>query len=204
MPQTAERAPILRDVDDFLAWAESRPERWQFVEGRLVMMAGASDPHDFLTVHTILASGKRLEGKPCRPHGPDRGVRIGRRNFYLADASVSCRRADGTFPSEPVLVVEVLSAGTERDDRGVKWRNYQTLPSLRHYLLPSQEEPVTELFSRGERGWTYTRHEGLDAAVPLEAFGIELPLAELYADIVFPPRDEAADAAVEAPPPAAI
>ncbi len=202
MPQAAERAPILRDVDDFLAWAENRPERWQFVEGRLVMMAGASDPHDFLTVNTIALLRERLRGKPCRPHGPDRGVRIGRRNFYLPDASVSCRRADGTFPSEPVLVVEVLSAGTERDDRGVKWRNYQTLPSLRHYLLLSQEEPVAELFSRGERGWTYTRHEGLDAAVPLEALGIELPLADLYADIVFPPRVEPAEA--EEPPAAAI
>lgn len=193
MAEAIPTAPILRDVEDFLAWAETRPERWQFVDGRLVMMAGASDPHDFLAVNTIFALGKRLADKPCRPHGPDRGVRIGRRNFYLPEASVSCRRADGSFPSEPVLVVEVLSPGTERDDRGVKWRNYQMLPSLRHYLLLSQDEPLAELFTRGEDGWIYTRHEGLDGAVPLTALGIELPLAELYADIVFPPPVEAED-----------
>ncbi len=204
MPRTAERAPILRDVDDFLACAESRPERWQFVEGRLVMMACASDPHDFLTVNTILPSGERLEGEPCLPQGPDRAVRIGRRNFYLPDASVSCRHVDGTFPSEPVLVIEVLSATTERDDRGVKWHHCQTLPSLRHYLLLNQDEPLAELFTRGAEGWIYTRHEGLEGSVPLSALGIELPVAELYADTVFPPRDEAADAAVEAPPAAAI
>jgi hypothetical protein len=34
------------------------------------MVAGASDPHGFLTINVILALGKRLEG-----HGPDRGVR---------------------------------------------------------------------------------------------------------------------------------
>lgn len=203
MTETAVSAPILRDVEDFLAWAETRPERWQFVEGRLVMMAGASDPHDFLTVNAIALLRERLRGTPCRPHGPDRGVRIGRRNFYLPDASVSCRRADGTFPNEPVLVVEVLSPGTERDDRGIKWRNYQTLLSLRHYLLVSQEEPLAELFTRGEQAWTYTRHEGLDAVVPLAALGIELPMAELYADVVFPPRVEPEDGE-EVPPAAAI
>jgi Uma2 family endonuclease len=183
MAEATAATPVLRDVEEFLAWAEGRAERWQFVEGRLVMMAGASDPHDFVTVNVILALAKRLEGSPCRPHGPDRGVRIGRRNFYLPDVSVSCRRSDGTFSPEPVLVVEVLSPASERDDRGVKWRNCQRLVSLRHYLLLSQDEPVAELFSRGERGWTYTRFEGLDAEIALEAFGIALPMAELYRDV---------------------
>lgn len=192
MAEAVATAPNLCCVEDFLAWAETRPERWQFVEGRLVTRPGASDPHDFLTVNTIALLRERLRGNPCRPHGPDRGVRIGRRNFYLPDASASCRRPDGNFPAEPVLVVEVLSPATERDDRGGKWRNYQTLSSLRHDLLLSRDEPVAELFTRGEAGWVYTRHEGLEGAVPLSALGIELPLAELYADIVFPPR-EAAD-----------
>ncbi|MCL6606800.1 MAG: Uma2 family endonuclease [Geminicoccaceae bacterium] len=199
MAEAVATTPILRDVEEFLAWAETRPERWQYVEGRLVMMAGASDAHDFLTVNTILALGKRLEGKPCRPHGSDRGVRIGGRNFYLPDASVSCRRPDGTFSAEPVLVVEVLSPATERDDRGIKWRNYQTLTSLRHYLLLSQDEPLAELFSRGERGWIYTRHEGLDAQIPLEALSIALPMRELYLDVPFPEPAEA-EAARQSPP----
>lgn len=186
MPEPASTMPPLRDVDDFLAWAEGRPERWQLVEGRLVMMAGASDRHDFITVNTILALGRRLEGRPCRPHGPDRGVRIGRRNYYLPDVSVSWRRADGTFDPDPLVVIEVLSPGSERDDRGVKRRAWQTVPTLRHYLLASQDEPLVELFTRGEAGWTYTRHEGLDARVPLAALGLELPLVELYADVELP------------------
>jgi Uma2 family endonuclease len=182
--------PVLRDVEDFLAWAEGRAERWQFVEGRLVVRAGASDAHDFVTVNTILALGKRLEGSPCRSHGPDRGVRIGRQDFYLPDVSVSCRRPDGTFSPDPVLVVEVLSPASERDDRGVKWRNYQQLGSLRHYLLLGQDEPVAELFSRGERGWIYTRFEGRDAGIPLDALGISLPMAELYRDVPAAPGVE--------------
>lgn len=79
MAEATAATPVLRDVEDFLAWAEGRAVRRQFVEGRPVVMAGASDPHDFVTVNTIFALGERLEGSPRRPHGPDRGVRIGRR-----------------------------------------------------------------------------------------------------------------------------
>jgi len=75
MAEAVATTPILRDVEDFLAWAETRPERWQYVEGRLVTRTGTSDPHNFPTVSTIPALGKRLEGSPCGPHGPDRGVR---------------------------------------------------------------------------------------------------------------------------------
>ncbi len=191
MPEPSSIAPPLRDVDEFLAWAEGRPERWQFVEGRLVVMAGASDRHDFITVNTIAFLRDRLRGTPCRPHGPDRGVRIGRRNFYLPDVSVSCRRPDGTCDPNPIVVIEVLSPGTERDDGGVKWRAWQTVPTLRHYLLSSQDHPVAELFTRGAAGWTYTRHEGLEARVPLSALDLELPLAELHADVDLPSSTEA-------------
>jgi len=75
MAEAVATTPILCDVEEFLAGAETRPELGQYVEGRLVTRTGASDPHDFPPVSTIPALGERLEGKPCRPHGPDRGVR---------------------------------------------------------------------------------------------------------------------------------
>ena len=34
--------PVLADVDDFLAWVEGQRERYEFVAGRLVMMAAAA------------------------------------------------------------------------------------------------------------------------------------------------------------------
>jgi hypothetical protein len=49
---------------------------------------------------------------------------------------------------------------------------------------------VAELFSRGERGWIYTRFEGRDAGIPLDALGISLPMAELYRDVPAAPGVE--------------
>jgi Uma2 family endonuclease len=179
--------PVLNDVDDFLAWAEGRPERWQLVEGRLVMMAGASDAHGIIAQNLRTELQVRLRGGPCRPFDNDRLVRIGRRNGYFPDASVACRKQDGSFSREPVLVVEVLSPSTEKDDRGVKWRNYQRVAALQHYLLLAQDEPVAELWTRDPAGgWRYTAVEGLGAVVVLDALAIELPLAALYEDVELP------------------
>jgi Uma2 family endonuclease len=188
--------PVLNDVDDFLAWAEGRPERWQLIEGRLVMMAGASDAHVIVSVNLIRELGNRLSGRLCRPFSADRLVRIGRKNAYYPDASVACRRADGTFDPGPVLVVEVLSPSSEKDDRGVKWRNYQRLATLQHYLLLGQDEAVAELWTRDPAGgWRYEAIEGLEGVVRLRALEIELPMAALYEDVpLAPPEPEVASA----------
>jgi hypothetical protein len=51
--------------------------------------------------------------------------------------------------------------------------------------LIAQEAPHIEADTRGRRGWRFEEIEGLDAVVPLETFGIELPLAEIYDGLFF-------------------
>jgi Uma2 family endonuclease len=186
MTAAALDLPVLRTVDDFLAWAEARPERWQFIDGALVMMAGAADPHVIIATNVTVELGNRLRGSPCRPFGSDRLVRAGTRNGFYPDVSVSCRGEDGSFASEPVLVVEVLSDSTERYDRGAKWRAYQRLPSLQHYLLIEPGEPLAELWTRTPEGWRYESLDGLTGTIELTGLGIALPLAAVYEDVAFP------------------
>lgn len=201
MADALEALPILNTVDDFLAWAETRPERWQFIDGTLVMMAGASDPHVFIAVNATRELANALRGTPCRVHNSDRLVRVNDRNGFYPDVSVSCRQPEGGFSPEPVLVVEVLSPSTERDDRGRKWKRYQTLPGLKHYLLLDQDAAEAELWTREGTGWHYERVSGLDGGIRLEALGIELEMAALYEDVAFPPpaAEEAEPVAAAAP-----
>ena len=39
---TATPQPLLANVDDFLAWVEGQRERYEFVGGRLTLMAAAA------------------------------------------------------------------------------------------------------------------------------------------------------------------
>ena len=50
----------------------------------------------------------------------------------------------------------------------------------------AQDAPRIEAYTRGRRGWRFEEVEGLNAALALEAFGIELPLAEIYDGLLLP------------------
>jgi Uma2 family endonuclease len=81
---------------------------------------------------------------------------------------------------EPAVVVEVLSPTTERHDRIAKWREYQTIRSLRHFVLVEQREKRIEVYSRTEAGWELTTVEPPEDAVALNAIGARLSLEAIY------------------------
>lgn len=191
MTDLALDVPVLRTVDEFLAWAETRPERWEFINGVLVMMAGASDAHVVVTVNLTAELRARLRGGICRPFGSDRVVRAGRRNGFFPDVSVACRMPDGSYETEPRAVFEVLSPSTGHYDRDEKWLAYQRLAKLEHYVLLAQHRPRAEIWTRAGDGWRYRLIEGDDAVLALPALDIEIPLAALYEDV--PPAPEASD-----------
>jgi Uma2 family endonuclease len=81
-------------------------------------------------------------------------------NFVYPDATVICDGVELYEKSDaalnPSAVVEVLSKSTERHDRGDKWRDYQTIPSLTDFVLVSQRSPRIEHFRKDAEGvWTY-------------------------------------------------
>jgi len=85
---------------------------------------------------------------------------------------------------ESVLIVEVLSPGTQSWDRSGKWQAYQTIASLEAYLLVAQGEPRVERYARGPDGWSYRVFEGLDGVIVL-AHPITRRLADIYERIDF-------------------
>jgi Uma2 family endonuclease len=194
MPEaTAFDAPLLRDVDDFLDWVEGQRQRYELVAGRVVLMAGGSEAHNDIQVNLLAALKRRLAGGPCKPNGSDLLVRSDARTGRFPNASVTCGREGRNFITEPVAIFEILSPATELLDRTEKRRDYQRLPSLRHYVLIAQDAPRVEAYTRVEGGWRFAEIEGLAAELGLETLGdVVLPLAELYDGLSFPTPEEAA------------
>jgi Uma2 family endonuclease len=188
---TPQPQPVLADVDDFLAWVQGQRERYEFVGGHLVMMAGGSEDHNDIQVNLLAALKRRLRGGPCKPNGSDLLVRIDERTGRFPDASVTCGREGRNYVTAPVAIFEILSSATELLDRTDKRRDYQRLASVRHYVLIARDAPRIEAYTRGRRGWRFEELEGLDAVLALEAFGIELPLADIYDGLSFPAPVEA-------------
>jgi Uma2 family endonuclease len=104
------------------------------------------------------------------------------------DVVVACGELDDaqTALSLPVAVVEVLSPSSQRLDHTRKRWAYSTIPSLRHYLLIGQDEPVVEVASWQEDGsWRSVIHRDLDAVAELPALGTGLPCRGIFARVDF-------------------
>jgi Uma2 family endonuclease len=88
----------------------------------------------------------------------------------------------------PIAIVEVLSPSTEAFDRGEKFtRLPQWNPSLRDFVLVSQDKPQVEPFHRLDSGtWSNQLIVGLEQAVTIPSIGCTVGLADIYDRITFP------------------
>ena len=198
--------------DDYFAWEEHSPVRWEFRPNRrtnssgqslgvIHAMPGAAAEHSAFTVDVLTTLMTALEEAgegDCRVlnclmrfHTPDT------RNTYpdisVVRGKAAYYRGRDDILTNPILLGEVLSSGTEAYDRGDKWASYQTIPTLRYFLLLAPDRARVELYTREVAGWHYEAHEGLEAAFILPALGVTLALADLYAQVDFEAQEEGSE-----------
>jgi len=171
---------------EFLEWEERQPMRYEFDGIGPVAMTGGTYGHSTIQGNLATALGGRLRGKPCRFHGSHLKFQVAEGHVRYPDGMVLCSPVDrtATVVYDPVVVFEVLSPSTARDDRIVKAREYQATPSVQRYVMLEQDGVSATVYARSGETWT---HEILiaDSILALPEIGVELPLAELYEGIAF-------------------
>lgn len=144
---------------EYLALEERSESKHEYLRGEAWAMAGGTVEHGRLQMAFATQLAIALRGKPCVVLSSDVRVRVDEtdRTTY-PDVSVVCgpREVSPLDPlaiTNPIVIVEVLFEGTERDDRGQKFAHYRRLPSLREYVLISQDLRRIEVFRRSDEGW---------------------------------------------------
>jgi Uma2 family endonuclease len=178
--------PALSDarltVEEYLEMERSSPVKHEYVAGIIYAMAGASDAHNVISGNLYMALRRHLKGTPCHTYFADVKARLEEAGcFYYPDVMVSCEQpGDRYYRERPVLIVEVLSPSTAGRDKGEKWRNYQTLPSLKEYVLVSQDSMDVRVFRRDESGeWRQCIYTD-GATIALASVELEIPIEQVY------------------------
>jgi Uma2 family endonuclease len=177
--------PKLRfTVDEFLAWAEGRPGRYELVEGEVVQMSPERARHarTKAKVHGALAAAVQRSCLECEALPDGMTVRITARTAFEPDALVYCGPAisgDALEVESPVIVVEVLSPSTGGVDTGAKLTGYFGLASVQHYLIIDADSRVVIHHRRGSGEIIETRILA-EGALVLEPPGMELEVADLF------------------------
>lgn len=189
----------LRDADrvslaDFEEMLADKPEgeKWELIDGRVYKaMVGAAWEHHVIIGNIDYAISAHLRAKliPCRTF---------RETFYLKELSdelnalpdlmIRCGplAPGATFVSDPLILFEVVSKGSQARDRMIKRIAYQRLPSLKHFVLVERDSILVDHYVRRDDGWHGEPPlDVMSATLQLAAIDFALPIADVYRD-VFP------------------
>ena len=183
----AEPAIKRMTLDEFLRWEDGTDTRYELVGGFPVAMAPPARAHGMLCARLagIIDAAVRSR-RPCSAQTEAGIARPDRDDAcYIADIAVSCRpyQRGEQLVSDPVLVVEVLSPGTERYDRHTKVPAYCEIVSLNEILLIDSEAAYAEVLRREGDRWTVALLHGREAILYLTSVELRVSMAELYEGI---------------------
>jgi Uma2 family endonuclease len=146
----------------YLVWERGQNAKHEFHRGAVFPMAGGSPRHNYLSSAIAAELRAAVRAKGCFVFSSDQRIAAAESGRYVyADAVVVCGSVQlepGTTDvlSNPRVIVEVLSPGTETFDRGDKWDAYRRIVSLHDYLLVSQLTAHIEHYQREAGGsWRY-------------------------------------------------
>jgi Uma2 family endonuclease len=176
--------PRRMNVAEFLAWASSQVRgRYELVRGEVVAMAPERALHNRVKAAVIRALEDAISraGLPCIAYTDGMTVIIDNEHAREPDAAVQCGVAfdpAATVLEAPLLVVEITSPSSERDDTGEKLVEYFSVASIQHYLIVNPSKMVVIHHARGPGGDIST-HITSSGEISLTPPGMTVPVAEL-------------------------
>jgi len=171
-------------VDQYLAWAQDQPGRYELIRGEVCAMSPETAGHADVkaAIYVAMRNGIHTRHLPCHVLPDGMTVRIDESTAYEPDALVY--GGEKLPPSaievpNPLIVVEVLSPSSRQFDVAVKLAGYFRLPSVAHYLIVDPTQPLVLHHCRGTGEEIVTRIV-TEGTIALDPPGLELALNDIY------------------------
>lgn len=176
-------------IEEYLELEERSLTKHEYHNGKILEMAGGTTTHNQLTmtVGAEILIAIRNQEKIFQLYSSDMKIWIENLlRFVYPDAVTVAdqpmyynNRRD--IITNPLLIVEVSSTGTDTYDRNGKFDLYRTLPSFQEYLIVSQEmQHVSRYFREAPDLWRTADYFKLDEMIPLQSMGVEIPMFGIY------------------------
>jgi len=172
---------------EYVALETFSSTKHEFSDGEIYAVAGGSEEHSALSAATVHALVAAVGNQPCRVHTSD--LRIYIEAVGLAtypDASVirgPLRKhppGPETTALNPMILVEVTSDSSEAYDTSTKFEYYQTIPTLREYVIVSHRERRMTVHARGSGDEWIVRVAIRGGRVEVPSLEAELVVDDIY------------------------
>ena len=172
---------------EYLELEAAAERKSEYYNGEMFLMAGGTREHARIIGNLTIELGVQLKGKPCFPYGTEMRLKVPVTGLYTyPDLMVLCEPEesdpeDRLSMTNPTVIIEVLSPTTEGYDRGKKFGHYLQIPSLRDYILVSQEEVRVDHYTISPGGaHTFRCLQDLNDTLDIPSINCSLPLRDIY------------------------
>jgi Uma2 family endonuclease len=179
-------------AEEYLALEEKAEYKSEYYKGEIFAMAGGMADHGRIVRNMTTKLTNAFGNKNCEAFSNEMRIRIDAAElFTYPDVVVFCGglkyyKDRHDTATNPLLIIEVLSKSTQSYDRNEKFRFYQSIPSLREYLMIDQHKIHLEQFSLGKDGkWALTEYKNTDDILRCTSVDFQIPLREIYDRVEF-------------------
>jgi len=177
---------------EYLQIDDESAEKYEFLNGEIVAMAGTSINHNFIFMNLAWHLRNSLSESGCNVLGADIRVATPFFNSYMyPDVIIVCGELerpenDNNTLMNPSVLIEILSPSTRDKDMGEKLLKYLQIPSLQEYILVDSAATWCKMISRNTNdNWKITESTGLSGTLQIESLHLSVPLADVYRNVVF-------------------
>lgn len=178
--------------EEYLAYELKSDHKSEYFDGQIMDMAGASERHNAISMNLSITLGMQLKNKDCQVYAGDMRLKVENTGLYAyPDLQIVCpeKKFSDDKPDtllNPVVILEILSDSTESYDRGAKFAHYRQIPSLKEYVLISQNQKKIEKYQLNSADrWELEETTENNQTIEISSIGCGLELAEVYDKIVF-------------------
>lgn len=161
-------------------WGElSSDVKHELIDGEVYAMVGVSKNHDRIVSKFLARIYPHSQNSPREPFSTDMNVKVGH-NFFYPDVPVVCNdQTDNEYFTElPMILVEVLSKSTRRNDEAIKRMACQSITTLQEFILIEQDFVDVEVCRRID-GWL-SKHYFLCDQFAFGSIGINHSVEDIY------------------------
>jgi len=178
-------------IAEYLAGERNNRAKHEYYAGDVFAFAGGSEQHNLITGNVLASLHVQLRKRNCTVYPSDMRVKVSQTGLYTyPDVVAVCGTAQFEDDNRdtllnPTVLIEVLSPSTEKYDRGKKFQNYRTIPSLEEYMLIAQDTYRVEHFTRQpNQQWLLGEATSLDATLSLPSINCTLVLTDVYEKVL--------------------
>ncbi|VXD20727.1 Uma2 family endonuclease [Planktothrix paucivesiculata] len=179
-------------LEEYLDFEVNSSERHEYINGEIRPMTGGTPNHNQIALNLSGTLNLALKRQPYRVFVTDQRLWIPTKRLYtypdimVIQGDIQLQEGRKDTITNPLILVEVLSASTRNYDKDEKFAAYRTLPTFQEYILIDQYNiQIEHYYKTDQKHWIFMEYNNSNETLVFNSISFEIAVADIYDKVEF-------------------